>query len=118
MADTDDTAGKEKIVNILADIGTVRYLVNALGMPLVTTWQLTVNTICRMQIKRPSAKCHCIIKLQLLCYILLCEHVISFKAAAFALAGDGAHPFQGKVIYILKIPGVLDIVPNTIYDAP
>jgi hypothetical protein len=87
-------------------------------MPLVATWQFAENTICRMQINRPAAIRNRIILRTLLHNVLLSQHIVATKSTAFAFTRNGAYPFQRIVTGIGKIPGILYVVPDTIYNSP
>src|SRR5690606_8148978 len=50
--------------------------------------------------------------------VLLREHKRAFEAAAFAFARNVADPFQGEVGGFGEFPGIFDVVPNSIHDAP
>jgi hypothetical protein len=67
-------------------------------MPLITARLIAVNPIGRVQIKTPSTKCSGVVKGFLFDNILLFDQIITLKPAAFALSGDGTHPFQCHVI--------------------
>ena len=54
----------------------------------------------------------------LLDHILLCEHVVAFKTAALAFAGNVADPLEGQVLGLGELAGVLDVIPDAIDDLP
>src|SRR5690349_20923359 len=87
-------------------------------MPLVTTWQLTEYTICRMQINRPATIRNRIIMRTLLYNVLLSQHIVATKSTAFPFTRNGAYPFQCIVTCLGKISGILYVVPYTIYNSP
>ena len=54
----------------------------------------------------------------LLHQILLDHHVVPLEAAALALAGDRADPLEGQVRRVGELARVLDVIPDSVGDAP
>ena len=50
--------------------------------------------------------------------VLLNQHRVAFEAATLALPGDRAHPLQRQVGSLGEPAGILDVIPNSVRDAP
>ena len=113
-----DASAEHEIVDMVAEIAAVGYLVYALGVPLVAGAAVGVYTVGWMEVYSPAAVRYCVVVGALPDDILLREGVETKHAARLSLAGDGAHPLEGIGSHFGEVARVLDVVPDAVDHFP
>jgi hypothetical protein len=87
-------------------------------MPLVAAGFFAVDAVGGVEVQRPAAHRYRVRVQPLLDQVLLAQHIIALKAAAFALAGDVPHPFQREGFGFGEFARILDMIPDAVHDFP
>ena len=108
-------AADEQVIHILGYIGTIRNGIQAVeGVDFAGHLVKVQQAVLHMVIHRPAAIGHRVVKHAVFQQIVLIEHVLALHAAAFAHAGQHAHPFQIKVLRAV-ITAVFDMIPHAVH---